>query len=384
MAAATPYSRKHGGLRHDRGGWCVVSALATQFDPKRNSLNVLRLVFASAVIVSHAWVLGGFGEEPLFGGLSLGGWAVAGFFVVSGYLIAGSRHRSSLPQFLYRRALRLFPGLWVCLIVIVFVFVPIAALHDGGAFPPGAGAVASFVVGNATLLGRDFGIDGTLASVPHPGSWNGSLWTLSYEVACYLILGLALSIAAIRRSPASMLGIFLAFTVASAADAWLLDLPQDDLRLLVHLGAFFFAGSALLAYADRIPLRTDLAVTSVIVIVVASLFTDVSAIAPLPTAYTCLWLGIRLPLQRVASVNDISYGVYIYAFPTQQLLVLFGVERLGLVAYIVVATAVTYPLAALSWFLVEKRALRHKTVPWRRRAVVRAVPPPARAEDPAR
>ena len=82
--------------------------------------------------------------------------------------------------------------------------------------------------------------------------------------------------------------------------------------------------------------------------------------------------------------NDWSYGVYIYAFPTQQLLVLFGVERLGLVAYIVVATAVTYPLAALSWFLVEKRALRHKTVPWRRRAVVRAVPPPARAEDPAR
>ena len=71
----------------------------------------------------------------------------------------------------------------------------------------------------------------------------------------------------------------------------------------------------------------------------------------------CFWLGVVLPLQRVGHVNDISYGVYIYAFPVQQLLVLFGAAGLGIVPFVLLAFAVTYPLAALSWFLVEKPAI---------------------------
>ena len=87
--------------------------LATAFDPRHNSLNALRLALATLVIVSHAWPIGGFGNDPHIGDLSFGGWAVAGFFAISGFLITSSRLRSSFSAYLWRRMLRIFPGLWV-------------------------------------------------------------------------------------------------------------------------------------------------------------------------------------------------------------------------------------------------------------------------------
>lgn len=67
-----------------------------------------------------------------------------------------------------------------------------------------------------------------------------------------------------------------------------------------------------------------------------------------------------MPLQKVGRRNDLSYGVYIYAWPVQQLVALSGGSRHGVALYIALSIALTYPLAALSWFLVEKPALRHK------------------------
>ena len=61
----------------------------------RNSLGVIRLVLASAVIFSHAFPLGGWStDDPMKtltkGQESIGGFAVLGFFAISGYLIAKS------------------------------------------------------------------------------------------------------------------------------------------------------------------------------------------------------------------------------------------------------------------------------------------------------
>ncbi len=65
-------------------------------------------------------------------------------------------------------------------------------------------------------------------------------------------------------------------------------------------------------------------------------------------------------LKRPNLRNDLSYGVYIYAFPIQQLLVIAGLATLGVFPFFVLATLATLPLAAMSWFIVEKRALALK------------------------
>ena len=82
-------------------------------------------------------------------------------------------------------------------------------------------------------------------------------------------------------------------------------------------------------------------------------------------AYLCLWLGSHLPFPRVGVPNDISYGIYIYAFPVQQTLALWQVQRSGYVVFSLCSVALTVPLAAASWWMIEKPALRLKR--WRPR-----------------
>jgi peptidoglycan/LPS O-acetylase OafA/YrhL len=79
--------------------------------------------------------------------------------------------------------------------------------------------------------------------------------------------------------------------------------------------------------------------------------------------YVLFWLAFRLPFQAFDRHGDYSYGIYIYAFPVQQMLSLVGANRWGLGAYFVLSLLGTLPLAALSYHLVEKPCLRWKD--WR-------------------
>ena len=98
--------------------------VAELFTDRGTSVGFIRLVLATAVVVSHSRILGFGRTEPLLtlshGQITLGQISVYGFFVLSGILITRSAARISLGSFLWRRALRLLPGLWVCLLVTAF------------------------------------------------------------------------------------------------------------------------------------------------------------------------------------------------------------------------------------------------------------------------
>ena len=91
-----------------------------------NSLNLVRLVLAALVLVSHAYAITGHTPEPEWHDTTLGTWAVYGFFALSGFLITGSRMTSDMGAYLIRRIARIYPGYLVCLVVTVVVFAPIA------------------------------------------------------------------------------------------------------------------------------------------------------------------------------------------------------------------------------------------------------------------
>jgi peptidoglycan/LPS O-acetylase OafA/YrhL len=360
--------------------------LSAVANPRWNSLNALRLFFAGAVIVSHAWPIGGYGQDPEIAGVGLGGWAVAGFFSISGYLISSSRLNTPLLPFLWRRFLRIFPGLWMCLLVIVFVFVPIAVATNGGGDGAATG-VARFVGANAVLLHVE-GIGGTLADVPYPNTWNGSLWTLFYEVACYVIVASIFTLGFVQRRPARSLWVlFLGFVlVTTAVQEFDVGVPYRAIQL-AYLGSFFWAGALLFVHARQIPAGRATAAGTFAVLVVICLAGHVEELSALPFAFLVLWLGFKLPLQRLGRRNDISYGVYIYAFPVQQLLVLAGAHHLGAGAYVALCVAASLPLAAASWFVVEKPALALKRVVEPRRVPAADFEPEpvlTAATDPAR
>lgn len=338
-----------------------VPTIQRLFDPRSNSLNAIRLALAVLVIVSHSWPIGGYGKEPGVGAQHLGDWAVAGFFATSGYLITASRIRSrSFIDYLWRRILRIYPAFFVVLVMVAFVIAPLASTFLGaGTWTPFT--ALQYLVSDLGLWMARFGIDGMLTTVPFPGSWNGSLWTLAFEFGCYMLIGLVVGVVPRSRLGAAVVTLFVIAVVGAAfTTGGMIHVPQV-VEQFIYLFGYFLAGSMLYLARGRVPLTVPLAVVAAILTIVAVVTDTFRATAGLPVAYLMVALGAFLPLRRVGARNDISYGMYIYAFPIQQLLALTLITKvLPVWAFVLIAIAGTLPLAWASWILVERPAMKLK------------------------
>lgn len=334
--------------------------LGRAFDPRHNALNAWRLLLAAEVILWHSFPITGHGvsSKPILQLLFSTG--VDGFFALSGFLITSSWLRDpNLRDYLLARALRILPGLWACLAVTAFVIAPLGVAIQGGHAGKllFSSAPIEYVVKNSTLLSTlALDIAGTPRGVPEHGVWNGSVWTLVWEVLCYLIVaGVGLVGLANRRwlpIGALALGIAAALLLPPLSYPG----PWTNLQLAVRFAIMFSAGAVMYLWRDVIPARWSLVAVSVLIVVASSLLPDYRVIGALPLAYAIIVSGSLLRHERLRLRTDLSYGAYIYAFPVQQLLVICGLAALHPVLFFVVATAATLPLAALSWFLVEKPA----------------------------
>ena len=345
-------------------------SLADVFDPRRNGLNLVRLLLALGVVLWHSISLLGEhlpwqpAERLLLSGL------VDGFFAVSGFLIVRSWLSDENPaRFLSARALRILPGFWVCLLAVAFLVSPLyllvtgrgvddAALRDG----------ASYVTHNAALWIFQDGIAGapTGGSPEDDGVWNGSLWTLSWEFVCYLGV-LALGVTGLLRRVWVLPVLFLVVLGVLAAAL----LPAlDGAHLVKHaarFGVMFLAGALLHQLRHRVPAHPGLVATAAAVVVLSATLVpaDYRLVGALPLAYVVV-VGGALLKHRLGQVrHDLSYGTYIYAYPVQQVVIAAvpGVAPAGLFALSVLGTV---PLAAASWWWVERPAQRLRTrLPWR-------------------
>ncbi|MCK9920315.1 acyltransferase family protein [Frankia sp. AgPm24] len=336
-----------------------------------NCLSAQRLMFAWVVLLLHGLALSGH-HTPALGKHEYDAVALDGFFAISGLLVTHSARRLPLRRFIRHRALRILPGFWVCLIFVAFVIAPLGWLHVHGTlhgYPlTGPHGALHYVTDNALVRMRFYDIGGTPTGTffPAPGStaplaWDGSMWSLWWEVQCYLgILALAL-VGLLRRRPVLVIGaITLGLALVEAlGPAGILParLSPDMFRFALN----FLAGSIVCLYADRIPVSGRIAAVAGVVFVGSHFVQDMPLISAMPLAYLCAYLGIRVPLHRLGTRRDLSYGLYIYGFPIQQLATVYGLHRQGILVYLPVTVVVTVVLAAASWYLVEAPALRHKS-----------------------
>lgn len=141
---------------------------------------------------------------------------------------------------------------------------------------------------------------------------------------------------------------------------------------LMVLSVAFLAGTLIYLYRERVPDSALLAIGCAIGFV-ATLYIPngghpsfgrltPSNFGAFLLAYPLLWLGAHLPFYWIGAKNDYSYGVYIYAFPLTQLLTDLGAQRVGFVPFMLLTASVTLAFAVMSWWLIEKRALRLKKV----------------------
>ena len=344
-------------------------SLGACFERRTNSIGFLRLALATLVVVHHSFTLRhGWGEDPLWGitGQSdLGTLAVASFLVLSGFLIAASYERSSrLSRYFFHRALRLYPAFWVCLVVSITIIGPLAwSIEYGsiaGYFRPRADGPLEYLVSNLSLWIKQPNIAG-LFQLNRSNLVNGSLWMLSLEAICYLALPLLAVIGGLgKRRWIALTGLLTGWAWYVVDAGWLAGAGLNfRMFSTLKIAIYFGAGVVFYAYRNSIQLRNSFAFTALVIAVLSVPFGLLNIALLIVLPYLLLWSAFNIPLNNWEKKADLSYGVYVYAYPIQQL-ILVAWPSINSAVLLMLSVLVVLPVALLSWKFVEKPALGFK------------------------
>lgn len=330
-------------------------------DARFNCFDTLRLCGALLVLVSHSFALSG-RREPSIGRESLGHIGVLLFFGISGYLITQSWLRE--PRFLTyvaKRALRILPALIAVVLLVAFVLGPLVTTSELGAYFESS-TTWRYVAGNVAMFPQ-YNLPGVFADNPYPDGANGSLWTLVHEVHAYAIVAL-LGIAGIFRRRLIASAVLVLITLAA------IKFPSGthgigDPRLL----RAFAVGAILLLWRSEVPWNAPIAALAALVAVVTASLGAGEWVWDVVVPYVTIYAAFRIPTfgRAITRHGDFSYGLYLWAFPVQQVIASRW-HDVSPAAMTAVALPVTFVVAVGSWKLVEKPALRFKTMVVSRRA----------------
>jgi len=321
-----------------------------------NNLNAIRLLLAVMVIFSHSYPLSLVQKaDPLSefsnGAATFGSVAVDLFFFISGMLITASWFNSkSMGDYLRKRMLRIYPG-YFCglafgiLAALAFADHPFADLLKLGRYTDalyfGAGGVVD--------------VDWIFLKNPFPCYANGSLWTIQWEFVCYLFVAVV-----------GLWGCFkhrrwlLAFLLWSMTCYVFWHLQDGDYHWRFTI--FFLTGSCVWLWRDKISIRRDFALAALAFWAGATCWPQHGVLLmELMACYLILWIGYAMQIPSMAWTRkvDLSYGVYLYAFPIQQIEAALGVRTPWIM--FVSVTPIVMLLALASWFIVEKPCLSRKS-----------------------
>ncbi|MDT0157048.1 acyltransferase [Microbacterium sp. ARD32] len=314
-----------------------------------NNFDVLRIIAASMVVIGHAWPLTGHVGVPRLGGISIHHLGVYVFFAISGFLLATSWARDPRAgAFLLRRALRILPALIVVVLVSMLAIGPLITTATADEYWRSSTTWTYLI--NIVLLAQ-YDLPGVFTGNP-TSAVNGSLWSLGPEFSSYLML-VVVGMIGIRASR------WLRGALGAGIAGLTLLLPlHGALRTTAAAVIFFIVGSLIaeLPRAWRLPIWP--AVLGLVALTPCS-GTLGLAISWLVVPYAVIVIGTRsAPIAAwTRRIGDPSYGMYLWAFPAQQLLVMWWPD-VPIALCIVILIPATAAIGALSWHLIEHRAIR--------------------------
>jgi len=346
------------------GGFTLADGLAQRND----NFLLLRAIAASLVIYGHGYAMvERRGSHELFAHMGWGTYsgdiAVDLFFVISGFLITGSfLRRRNLFEFLWARALRIYPAYLFCLVGCAFVLGPLLTtlpLHDYLRDP----ATGDYVLKNLRLgIDMAWNLPGVFTDNPRRSSVNGAIWTLPAEVRMYLwVATLGVTGVLARRWLANLVLPLLFVLGFFVAPVYLLTVPQPT---YLRLAAMFLAGAFCYINRDRVPASGWLFLASAVLAWLlrhTPFYPYAFGIAEIAFVF---WFAYRLRWHGYNRFGDYSYGIYLWGFPMQQVVAHFLPTTLP-----VTNAAISLPLAivmaVVSWHLVEKPVIALKSAPKR-------------------
>jgi peptidoglycan/LPS O-acetylase OafA/YrhL len=298
-----------------------------------NNFGVLRLCLAGAVIVGHAseMVDGNRAREPLWmltNTISLGELAVAGFFLLSGYLITASIMRSNdLKAYAMARMLRIYPAFGLAYLISVFILGPLVEARVWDHLP----TTLLYLL----FLQPPISYPGQFPGLVHYPYLNGAMWTIAYEFRCYILIAMLWQIGVLqrRRVIVSLTLVAIAGTIISSASRVHaeLDVLSDLGRPLwitgslyegLKFSAAFLFGSSTYLYRDYVLPRLSGLLATLSVLIAAVLIINHPHVAQAALivfgGIALFWLALKARLGMVQRINgkwDISYGTYLYGAP---------------------------------------------------------------------
>jgi peptidoglycan/LPS O-acetylase OafA/YrhL len=329
----------------------------------KNSLDLLRLVAAGLVLFSHQHILIGQPEPSFFGLQTFGGAGVTIFFFLSGALVWSSWARdSNIKRFFARRLLRILPGLWVVVFLTMFLLGPLVTTNS----------LTSYFFSPETLryvstafLAVRHQLPGVFANNPYPFAVNGSLWTLPLEFFCYFTVCILGSVKVLTSRARISISLLIIVVISIFAPL----VVSSHFNIHFEMIIVFWAG---VLYAEFFLLpETQFRWSKSNLVLAGAAFVFFAFIVPRGTEQAsmlvfsaCLvHMALKMPIgsKLTDRLGDLSYGLYIFAFPVQQLLVQWTLGAgWSFGALLSITLLITVGLAFASWHLVEKPVLRFK------------------------
>lgn len=340
--------------------------LSAVSNSKDNNYNLLRFGAALMVFISHCPEIFGMSIVPITELLAY--VAVNVFFIISGFLVAKSLFlKKNVLQFMFARALRVYPALILAVVYTVFVvglmFSTLPAqefLQHKQTWYYFASNILQFSNTAPTML-------------PGLAGWhlvNGPLWTLPYEIHMYFLLAFIGSVGfTVKANLRKLFWEFYFFCVVVAAAfyftnyAYLLDTFQlGNNRDYLRFMAMFGAGVGAFFFQDKIILDTKYFIAIIILVVASSPFRILFVcISYGLLAYMVLYLAY-VPggfLRKFNQLGDYSYGIYIFGYPTQKA-VMTMFPDINVFELFAMSFTITLFIAIMSWHLLEKPMLKLK------------------------
>jgi peptidoglycan/LPS O-acetylase OafA/YrhL len=327
---------------------------------RNNSFDIIRHIAAYMVLISHHFILSGLSEPVFLKWSTYGTIAVAVFFSISGYFMAESFSRSdNFIEFMVKRCRRIFPALIMCSFVMYFIIgilfntaSPLTYLLSGDAFIK--------ILRNSVFIQEQ--IPGVFSDFKYKDIINGSLWTLPIEFTCYMIIGCFLSMSNSWKTPAILLCFAI---VATIAINYQTDLYTYYAVPFKYLALFMipFSLGAILSFTKESwwKYRFKLLLISCLMLIATTGKPEIQIIGLICVTLLTIIIGTSINDKIISRKFDISYGVYIYAFPVQQIVINSLTDSFYISMFI--SLILTTILAAISYRYIESRFLHNRTNP---------------------
>ena len=334
-----------------------------------NNFDALRVFAAICITLTHSYGLLQFdAQEPLmkltnqklnfsFVGLSI-------FFAVSGYLIAKSAATSkSLLHYCWKRLLRIQPLLIVVCLLSIFVVGPVFTSISLREYFSNFHSYA-YLRNVLPFFGIQFDLPNVFANNIGESGINGSLWTLVVEERLYLILGLiflarkyAAKYFVIVVATLNLFYFFTIFFLKNGVYEYLNTQAFTLALMFVNASAFYFLN---IDFSKL--LKNKFSIFFLLFFFVAAYFLNqlyIFKVIFIPVLVLLL-ANIKSVFNRFGKYGDLTYGIYIFSFPVQQMLIAKNVVGQNPMMLFISTILIVIPIAFLSWHIFEKKILLFK------------------------